>query len=325
MSGVAAAAGLHSAGAWLFPAIAATAVAIVVSGFVVLRPRGRAEVPLGAPAQGGDTSALGIGPSSRIDDCAARLTGEDLVAAFAALEELGAIAQRDGASSAAVIAVWCELLRAAPAGRDERVARAVQQRLCTHLKRVARDRNRRATLHLDLSDAQLHDLDLDGIALGGLSLARARLTGTTRLALRSWNGLDASEAYFGGDLLAIDLGVERQLSLRGALIEGVLDLQGAAVFGELDMSGSEVAQHTNLRDLVGSGGLRLQSTAGAALFAGAVDLSRAIADPVVLDGDEFTGGVTLRPPGVERSTALLGDEDDLADQVREALETPLRE
>ncbi|WP_308820237.1 hypothetical protein [Pseudonocardia alni] len=49
-----------------------------------------------------------------------------------------------------------------------------------------------------------------------------------------------------------------------------------------------------------------------------------IADPVILAGDEFTSGLTLRPPGSERSTVLLGDEDDVAEQVREALETPLR-
>ncbi|MBP2371380.1 hypothetical protein [Pseudonocardia parietis] len=323
MSGVAAAADLHSAGAWLFPAIAATAVVIVVAGFVALRPRVGSGSPLESPAQGGDTTALNPGSPTGVDQCAARLTDEDLVTAFAALDELSAIAQRDRASSAAVIAVWCEHLRAAPIGRDERVARAVQQRLCAHLKRVARRRQRRSTLHVDLSDTQLHDLDLDGIVVGGLSVARARLAGTTRLALRSWGGLDASEAYFGGDLLAADVGVEGQLSLRGALIEGVLDLQGAAVFGELDMSGSEVAQRTNLRDLVG-GGLRLQSTGGAALFAGAVDLSRTIADPVDLAGDEFTGGLTIKPPGAERSTVLFGDEEDLAEQVREALEAPLR-
>lgn len=326
MGGVAAADGLHSSiGTWLFPAIAATAVAIVVSGFIALRPRGHAEAPSAIPAQGGDTRALGLGGTSRIDYWAARLTEGDLAVAFAAAEQLDAFAQRDSASSAAVIAVWCEHLRAASADRDERITRAVQQRLSTHLKRVARDRGRRADLHLDLSDAQLHDLDLDGIALGGLSLARARLTGTTRLALRSWGGLDASGTYFGGDLLAIQLGVERQLSLRGALIEGALDLQGAAVFGEVDMSGSEVAQHANLRHMVGGGGLRLQGTAGAALFAGTVDLSRVIADPVILTGDEFTSGLTLMPPGSDHSMVLLGDEDDLAEQVREALETPLRE
>lgn len=323
MSGVAAAADLYSAGAWLFPAIAATAVVIVVAGFVALRPRVRTGSPLESPAQGGDTTALNPGSPTGVDQCAARLADEDLVTAFAALDELSVIAQRDRASSAAVIAVWCEHLRAAPIGRDERVARAVQQRLCAHLKRVARRRQRRSTLHVDLSDTQLHDLDLDGIEVGELSLARARLTGTTRLALDSWGGIDASEAYFGGDLLAAPVAVERRLSLRAALVEGVLDLEGAAVVGELDMSGGEVAKRANLRHLV-CGTLKLQSMESAALFAGPVDLTRAVAHPVTLAGDEFTGGLTITPPGAAHPTQYFGDEDELAEQVREALEAPLR-
>lgn len=323
MGGLAAAADVGSAGLWLFPAIAVTAVAVVISGFVALRPRGRPPTRPEVVARGGDTSAMS-GPPAGVDYYGARLAAADLVTALAALDALTAIAQRDRINSEAVIAVWCEHLRRDPALRDERVARSVQQRLCTHLKRVsARRRQGRATMIVDLRDTQLHDLDLDGIAIGELSLARARLTGTTRLGLLSWGGLDASEAYFGGDVLAEEASVERRWSLRAALIEGSLDLEATAVFGELDMSGSEVAQRTSMSDLV-CGTLRLTGIDRGAVFGGAVDLSRAVAVQVLLAGDEFTAGVTITPPPAERPTILCGDEVDLVEQVREALEAPLQ-
>ena len=324
MGGSGVVAGFASPGMWLFPAIGATAVAIAIAGFVALRPRVRPTSPPQVVARAGDTGVAALARSG-VDECVARLEGPELVSALGAVEELATIARRDRASSDAVIAVWCDHLRRDPALRDERVARAVQHRLCAHLKRVARPGlvRGRATTAIDLSDTQLHNLDLDGITIGELSLVRARLTGTTRLSLQSWGGLDATEAYFGGDVLAGDVSVERRLSLRAATIDGSLDLSASAVFGELDLSASEVAERTSLRHLVG-GTLRLRGIDRAALFGGHVDLSHAIAEPVLLDGDEFTAGVTITPATTEELTRLDGDETDLAEQVREALEAPLR-
>lgn len=316
-------AGLQSTGTWLVTAIALTAVAIVAAGFGVLRQHDRRDVR-GRPA-GLPTRVLATAEhTTSLDEQVEHLAGDDLVTALDALTRLGATARKDPHSSAAVIATWCAHLRGHSVGGDERVTRAVQQQLCTHLQRTTRRSRPRSTLHVDLSGAQLHDLDLDGVDIGSLNLARARLSGTTRLAMTCWGNLDATDARFDGDLLAAEAGVEGRLSLRGAVLHGVLVLEGAAVFGALDLVGAHVVRGAGMRDLV-AGALRLSGADTAALFGGMVDLTRAVAAPVELGGDEFAGGLTVSDAAFSQTTRVFaGDEPELAARVRDILKSPLQ-
>jgi hypothetical protein len=154
-----------------------------------------------------------------------------------ALHALAALASQRPERAPDVVGLVCMYLRTTPA--DDGVAGEAQRVLLNVVRRAPAD------LDVDLTGARLTDFVFEHVAVRTLTLAKARLGGTTSLRglgvrgtdhIGPSNGvLDADGAEFGGDVWLQGARLSR-LSARDALFLGKLSLAGASVTAEAVLS-----------------------------------------------------------------------------------------
>lgn len=295
---------------WLLPAIGATAAVVVIAAVAVLRSTG--------PSRGRRRPTGNRGLDLRAH--AGRLAGP-VAEAFASLTAMDALAE-DPEQRAAVVALLAEHLRGYSDRGDDAVTQAVQQCLIRHLRAQTREPRAGAPLDLDLAGAHLRGLDLSRLSVRGLSLAHARLAGSTRLSgLRCEAAIEATGLLCDGDLAADELYAAGGLRLARSVLTN-LDLTGAFVQGTTDLSGAQVTGSAWLTGAV-LPAIRLHGSGPGnetANFTGPVDLQGVMCDHIQLHGTEFCGGLTItinQDAGIGREIAARAPET--AALVREAL------